>query len=464
MTLTADLTQLIRAKPIEQADLEQAALLALDAAANIVAGPNSDPGRRLVAWGREAGALDGDGSLTGDEGRMAFLLGALCHILEVDDLHRASVVHPGCVVAPVLWARANASGETLDGSRALTALLHGFEATTRLGMAVGPAHYRIWHNTATCGPFGSAMAAAALLDLDDAACVNALGNAGTQAAGLWQFLDTGAMSKHVHAGRGAEAGLIAASLAAHGITGAPAILEGARGFFAAMCPDGDPASLLAEPGAPWQVHATSIKPWPSCRHTHPAIDAAQELRRTLAEKGASHDDIAQVDIGAYKAALALCDNPSPASTYAAKFSLQHCVAAALAREEVWFDAFEPNEREALAALRSRCRAQLDDKLEGAYPTDWGSEIRLTLRDGTTLSAARRHAKGDPELPLSRGDMIAKARRLLAHGGVQQPEAFIAAILAMAEGGPLPALPRPGPPGERLTAVKARPYPSDRLSA
>ncbi len=464
MTLTADLTHLIRTKPIERADLEQAALLALDAAASMLAGPNSDPGRRLLAWGHGAGTLTGDGALGVDEGRTAFLLGALCHILEVDDLHRASVVHPGCVVVPVLWARAKASGESLDGRRALTALLHGFEATSRLGMAVGPAHYRIWHNTATCGPFGSAMAAAALLDLDAASCVNALGNAGTQAAGLWEFLDTGAMSKHVHAGRSAEAGLIAASLAAHGITGAPAILEGARGFFAAMCPDGDPAALLAEPEAPWQVHATSIKPWPSCRHTHPAIDAAQELRRTLNEKGASPDDIAQVDIGAYKAALALCDNPSPASAYAAKFSLQHCVAAALAREEVWFDVFEADEREALAALRGRCRARLDDRLEAAYPADWGSEIRVTLRDGTTLAATRRHAKGDPELPLSRDDMIAKARRLLAHGGVEQAEAFIAAILAMADGGPLPALPPLAPADERLTPVKDRSYPSDRLSA
>lgn len=464
MTLTSELTRLIREKPIDQADLDQAALMALDAAANMIAGVNSDPGRRLSAWGRDTGVLKENGSLEGDIGRRAFLLGALCHILEVDDLHRVSVVHPGCVVVPVVWAWGAASAEPLEGRHALTALLRGFEATSRLGMTVGPAHYRVWHNTATCGPFGSAFATASLLDLDDAACVNALGNAGTQAAGLWEFLDTGAMSKHVHAGRGAEAGYIAATLAAHGITGAPTILEGRRGFFAAMCADGSSESLLLDPHAPWQVHQTSIKPWPSCRHTHPSIDAAQELRSTLHDKKFALDDIAAVDIGAYQAGIALCDNATPTSAYAAKFSLQHCVAAALARDQVWFEAFEEDERRALAALRSRCHVWLDAGLDEAYPADWGADICLRLRDGTNLRATRRHAKGDPELRLSPDEMIAKAAGLLKYGGVDQPNAFIEAVLAMADGGPLPALPPLLAPDRPLTGVKTRPYASDRLTA
>lgn len=149
----------------------------------------------------------------------------------------------------------------------------GFEAMTRVGMAVGPAHYRIWHNTATCGPYGSAMAAAALLHLDGPATVHALGNAGTQSSGLWQFLDTGAMTKHLHAGHAAAAGVLAADLAQAGFTGPPAILEGAKGWFAAACPDADPAAVVRDPDGPWQLMQTSIKPWPSCRHTHPVINA-----------------------------------------------------------------------------------------------------------------------------------------------------------------------------------------------
>ena len=118
------------------------------------------------------------------------------------------------------------------------------------------------------------MTAATLLRLTDEETVHALGNAGTQSAGLWEFLNTGAMSKHLHAGRGAEAGIVSAQLAQLGFTGPPAILEGPQGLFAGACPDPDPAAVLRDPDEPWQVHQTSIKPWPSCRHTHPVIDAA----------------------------------------------------------------------------------------------------------------------------------------------------------------------------------------------
>lgn len=162
----------------------------------------------------------------------------LTHILELDDLHRDSVVHPGCVVVPAVWPLAESSNVKPGGITTLTAILHGFEAAIRVETAVGLEHYRIFHNTATYGPFDSAMAT--LLDLPVEMTINALGNAGTQAAGLWQFLESGAMSKHLHAGRAAEAGLVAADLASRGFTGPDGILEGERGFFAGLAPAGDP--------------------------------------------------------------------------------------------------------------------------------------------------------------------------------------------------------------------------------
>jgi len=211
MTLTEQLIRYVRAKPIGEDDLRAASLYVLDAIANAVAGRASGPGDILADWAAQAGP---------DAGREAFFLGGIIHSLETDDLHRAAVVHPGCVVVPVVIALGRRRG--LSGRALLGAALSGFEACCRVGMAVGPAHYRIWHNTATCGPYGSAIAAADLLGLDDGQAMHALGNAGTQSAGLWQFLDTGAMSKHLHAGRAAEAGLVAAELAARGFTGAPA--------------------------------------------------------------------------------------------------------------------------------------------------------------------------------------------------------------------------------------------------
>ena len=427
-SLTQDLVDLVRRKPITEHDLDMAALFTLDAVANILGGRNSQPGGILIDWaGSQANMLDA--------GRRGFLMGALCHILETDDLHRASVVHPGCVVVPAAFAladRVRGDGETL-----LRAVLSGFEACTRVGMGVGPAHYKIWHNTATCGGFGAAMAAADLFGLDDAQTVHALGNAGSQAAGLWQFLETGAMTKHLHAGHAVEAGIKAAELAALGFTGPPKILEGDKGFFKATCPDADPSRVTADPDAPWQLTLTSIKPWPSCRHTHPAIDAAQEIRRKLGPDAVA---LAQwIEVDAYQAALDVCDNPTPSTDYEAKFSLQHCTAAALGLDEVDFAAFGPEGREGLAAMRERVAIAAREPYISAYPTAWGSKVTVRLVSGETLVAEREHAKGDPEAPLSREDMIAKARMLLAHGRVADPDRLIDDILAMSAGGPVPTL-------------------------
>ena len=424
-TLTQQLTELIMAKPVAATDLQQAALLTLDAMANAMAGRISEPGSILLRWAGATGATDAE--------RNAFLLGSLTHILETDDLHRASVVHPGCVVVPAAWAVAGREG--IRGHAMLKAVLWGFEATTRVGMAVGPSHYRIWHNTGTCGPYGSAMATAALLGLDMTMTVHALGNAGAQSAGLWQFLEAGAMTKHLHAGCAAEAGVLAADLARFGFTGPPNILEGAKGWFAATCPDADPEAVIRDPDAPWQLLQTSIKPWPSCRHTHPAVDAARELRRQVTAEA-----IERIEVETYAAALEVCDRTLPQSDYEAKFSLQHCVAAALTCESMDFAAFAEPARTELAALRERVTLRLAEPYASAYPRAWGSAVTVITQDGERLTMQRTHAKGDPEAPLSPVELIAKARMLMSYGGVHEVDRLIDAILALSDDSALPTLP------------------------
>jgi len=403
-------------------------MFTLDAIANIVAGRNSVQGRKLLAWQH---SMSMGSNYPIDKARLAFLYGSLCHILEVDDLHRASVVHPGCIVVPAVFAMSAGT----DGKPALTAILRGFEACCRVGMSVGAEHYEIWHNTATCGPFGSAMAVASLLNLNQAECVNALGNAGSQSAGLWQFLDTGAETKHLHAGRGAEAGLVAATLAQCGFTGAPEILEGKRGFYRATCPNPDEKSLLPAESDPWQLHQTSIKPWPSCRHTHPAIECSLELHQRLQP----HAPIQVVKIFTYQAALDLCDRVEVDSAYAGKFSLQHCVATALSCGTVGFENFEPEARAAVSDLRSKITVSRQQQFQSAYPVHWGSRVEITLEDGSLISQEVTDARGDPELPLSRADMIKKARGLLVHGEYHDPDQLIDDILDMAVAGNVPDL-------------------------
>ncbi|MES1991974.1 MAG: MmgE/PrpD family protein [Pseudomonadota bacterium] len=429
-SITEGLVRLIRSKPVTQPDYEAAALFTLDAVANILAGRNSEPGRVLLNWWQARATNE-----TPEPSRLAFLMGALCHILETDDLHRTSVVHPGCVVVPAAWALANKQG--VGGHALLRSVLHGFEATTRVGMGVGPAHYKIWHNTATCGPYGSAMAAADLLGLDDEQAVHALGNAGTQSSGLWQFLETGAMTKHLHAGHAAEAGLKAADLAAFGFTGPPRILEGDKGFFKAACPDAQPDLVLANPDDAWQLAVTSIKPWPSCRHTHPAIDAAEELRLKLGPR--DEDDILSIEVGTYQAALDVCNRPVAKSEYEAKFSLQHTVAAALLLPLVDFSAFSEAGRARAASLALCVNPIAAEPYRSDYPVSWGAKVSILMKDGSELVASRTHAKGDPEAPLSHDDMVVKAHMLLTHGGVDNPARVIDGILALAQNGSLPDL-------------------------
>ncbi|MGF1456094.1 MAG: MmgE/PrpD family protein [Alphaproteobacteria bacterium] len=434
-SVTERLVSLILEKPVTDRDRAQAALFVLDTVANALAARHTDPARRVRAWWRTLSP--GRADALADPGREAFLTGALAHTLETDDLHRASVLHPGCVVVPAAWASARARGAS--GRAFLDAVVRGYDAACRIGMAAGTEHYKIWHNTATIGPFGSAMAAGLLMDLDAAGLVNALGNAGTQSSGLWEFLESGAMTKHLHAGRAAEAGWLAAGLAAQGFTGPRTILEGARGFFAATCPNGRADAVLDGPERPWQIHDNSMKPWPSCRHTHPAMDAAQDLRRQIKAHGADIGDITMVHVRTYQAAMDVTDRISPRTDYQAKFSMQHCVAAALSRDLVTFDAFGEEARRDLASLRARVSLIHDEALDQAYPRAWGGTVSLSLKDGSRLDAVRAHAKGDPEAPLSASELARKSRMLMAHGNIHDADLWIEVLLSLSHAPSLPDL-------------------------
>lgn len=424
-TLSRGLARRIRALPVAREDLDSAERYVRDWLGSWVAGGATEPGRMLRSYAR------GDPGL---EGRV-FLAAALSHITETDDLHRGSTTHPACVVVPValvLGREVEASGE-----RVLHSVLAGYEAMLRIGEALGPAHYRIFHNTATAGVFGAAAAAAHLLDLGEEAWVWALGNAGTQAAGLWQFNEDATMSKHLHAGHAAQAGLRAALLAREGFTGPAAILEGEKGFFAGFCPDAAPDRVLAEaPG--WKLPETSFKPYPSCRHTHPAIDAALELRERLDLRNRGAETVDRVRISSYPIALRITDDPSPASTYAAKFSMQFCVAAALARGSPGLASFEADglSDPEVRTLAERATVEVSPQIAAAYPRRWGARVEVVTSAGRTLVAERESAKGDPENGLTDSELDDKVRGLCAYGGVSssEAEALIRASRALPGGG------------------------------
>jgi 2-methylcitrate dehydratase PrpD len=309
---------LLNQRPVDPDSRKRAVLHWLDWMGCVAAAARSPAARVLKSWAPRPGAPRLDAALLGmaqDRYHAVLLDAGPANVEEMDDLHRRAILHPGPVIAPALasLARSHAlgAGQTLD------ALVRGYDVMIRIGRAVGRRHYFYWHNTATAGAFGAAAACADALGLSVQQGVWALGNAGTQAAGLWQVRLEPVMSKQLHTGHAAWAGLTAASLAAAGLTGPAQILEGERGFFAAMCDGADVTGVAREePG--WLIHETSFKPWPACRHTHAAIDCMLALRAQL---GAALADFSSCTVETFGDAVAICNDPAPVTRTQAKLAL-----------------------------------------------------------------------------------------------------------------------------------------------
>lgn len=337
--------------------------------------------------------------------------GALGSLLEMDDVHRSAVLHPGPVIIPAALAAAMQTGAST--SRLLDAIVRGYEVTIRLGRAVGLGHYRYWHPSSTCGSFGAAIAAAWLHELNDQAIVWALANAGTRTGGLWQMRHEAVPSKALHTALAAHSGWFAAGLAAQGFSGPASLLEGPQGLFAAMAPDADPAALLAADDH-WLIHEVSFKPWPACRHAHPAMDALMALD-ALPEA----DSIESLTVNTYQAALDFCDCPHPTTPGQARFSIQHALAGILVHGRPRMRHYEADmlELAPVRALRERIRLVCDPGFDAAFPAHFGAAVTVRLRSGDEHQAAVADAWGDPEWPLSDEDLAAKASDLFEHAGL-----------------------------------------------
>ena len=350
---------------------------------------------------------------------------ALGNLLEMDDLHRRSILHPGPIIVPAAIAVAEevgASGEAL-----LTAIVRGYEATIRIGAALGTTHYDYFHNTSTCGTFGAAAATASLLNLDQNQTAHALANAGSRTGGLWQMRHEACESKSLHNVVAAQTGVQAALMAQHGVRGPLQLLEGAQGLFAAMSDGANADNVVANIDADWRIHEVSFKPWPACRHAHPVIDAALVIRDDL-----DNDAIEKIEIETYKSALDFCNKPNPQTEHEAKFSLQHCAAVVLANGKPTLADFALSQLQhaPIVALRKLVEVRENVEMSQQFPAHYQASIRVTHRDGRVVTHTQLDAKGDPELPLSTTEITAKAHMLMTAAEVIDIEEMIAATLAM----------------------------------
>lgn len=413
-------------RPVDLAARRRAVLHWIDWIGCVAAGARAPVAKVLRETQPPAGTPGAVASLLGparDAWHATLLDAALANVEEMDDMHRQAILHPGPVVMPALAGLARSG---LSAERTLDAVVRGYEVMIRVGRAVGPRHYHYWHNTATAGVFGAAAACADALALAPRQAVWALGNAGTQASGLWQVRLEPVMSKQLHTAHAAWAGHSAALLAAHGFTGPERILEGERGFFAAMCGDGTPEAVLRTDDD-WLIRQTSFKPWPACRHTHATIDCVLALR----EAAGGPLSFAECEVESFRDALAICDNRQPRTRTEAKFSLQYCVAAAALFGPLRPEHFDENciTRADLGAAAARVRLRPAPDFDAAYPDHYGARVTLHLGDGTRRSHAVADTLGDPERPMDEAAVLAKARTLMDYGGVaphRRDEALAAA--------------------------------------
>jgi 2-methylcitrate dehydratase PrpD len=335
----------------------------------------------------------------------AFVNAVAGNLLDYDDTHLRTVIHPTAPVAPAALALAEQRG--LSGAAMLHALVLGAEVECRIGNAVSPGHYaRGWHITSTCGVFGSAAASAKLLGLDAHRTWHALGIAASQSAGLVENLPSAA--KNVSVGNAARNGLFAALLAQQGCTAAPAAIEGALGWARAMGDEPAIGEAIYGLGERWEFLDNTYKPYPCGIVMHSVIDACLALRLDHAIAPA---DIAEIVVSGDQLLLDRGDR-IVANDRDARVSIHHCAAVSFLFGAAGLKEFseEAVHDPAVAALRAKTRARLNaDSPRGAAT----AMVRTT--DGRVLEATVLHARGSSERPLTDRDIEAKVRELVRYG-------------------------------------------------
>jgi 2-methylcitrate dehydratase PrpD len=327
----------------------------------------------------------------------ALINGTAAHTVEVDDIFRDGIYHPG---APTIAAAlALAQSQAVNGENLLRAVVVGYEISTRIGAAMGRAHYRFWHNTGTIGCFGACAAAAEMLALDARRFANALATVATFSAGLQQAFRMDSMSKPLHAGRAAEAGVTAALAAREGVTGSLDVIEGEAGFGRAMADGPDWEKALATLGREFHITRMTFKNHACCGHAFAAIDGALALQ---AKMGVQPAEIERVRVGTYRAGLEVAHYEAPRTAAEARFSMKYVVATALTHGSVRLAAFaSPRlENEQTRSLMKRISVAIDPELDASFPHQRAARVAIEARGGRREELLQPTRVGDPDAPLS----------------------------------------------------------------
>jgi len=374
----------------------------------------------LLAAVERLGLGQGDAGVIGEDRGFsppgaALVNGTLAHSLDFDDTHARGSLHPSAPIVPAALAAAQMAGAS--GRELIAAIVAGYEVQIRLSLALVPReHYdRGFHPTATCGVFGAAAAAGRVFGLSSAAIADAFGIALSQAAGSMQFLVDGAWTKRLHVGYAAMSGLVAASLAREGFRGAVDALEGKAGFLRAYAPHPVFENAVAGLGRVYETMAIAIKPYPSCRYSHAAVDGLLALR---AAHRLEPDEVEAVEVGLPRAGWNIIGDPEaakqqPKNVVDGQFSMPFVAAVGLREGAMQWDHYARHisDPQTLAFCK-RVRTVVDPAAEAEFPRYLSAAVRLRAR-GTVFEEFVRVAKGEPENFVTAAELAAKFDGLVA---------------------------------------------------
>lgn len=370
------------------------------------------PLARVLASGRGTGrAVNYVTGQTGTARHAALLNGTASHTAEFDDIFRDGGYHPASPTISAALAVAQDQDALLEDFQ--RAVIGGYEVGCRIAIALQPSHYRNWHITATVGTFGAAVSTAMLMRCEAEQIAHALAIATSFAGGHQENLQGKGLTKALHCGHAAEAGVLAGLAAAAGITGSFDSLHAPHGYAAATSDSvGNWAAGLDGLGEWTPISRMTFKNHGCCGHIFPSLDGIRAVR---AATPFDAEDIRSIEVSGYAATASICDRMLVESARDARFSLQYCVSALLHLGNVRIDAFTPEAlaRRDIRASMEKVTVREDKELSAAYPRRRMARLRITLNDGTVLEHFQRTRKGDPDDPLSDTELIQKFDELAA---------------------------------------------------
>ncbi len=401
----------LRFKDLPEPVIQQACRIAADTIGCAISAWTEDPDKATVAtrvarmYAAKSGAsVIGAKGFKAQPAFAALANGILANAADNDDTHKRALLHTGSVVVPTVLALAET--EALSGQDLIVSLVAGYEVAVRVGMAVMPTHYKFWHSTGTNGTFGAAAAAAKSLKLDRNGVQRALGLAGTQAAGLNTFFESGDMTKSIHPGKAALNGILSAQLAKIGATSPPSILEHPKGYLNAFSTNPKPEVLVNGLGAAWEILQNGFKYFPSILASHSPIQATLAIVRKHA---IDPRKIARITNETYNTVKTHFSNKDVNTVMAARVSVPYCIAVAAVDGELTQRQFSGT-RIADSLVRevlSKTEVVADAELNALYPDKFPARITVVLDDGQSFQETVLFPKGDPQDPLSLAEINSK---------------------------------------------------------